>query len=294
MNIYYVYFLIDPRNGDVFYIGKGKENRINDHFKELDKFIKGSITKASFYNVNKLSLMKEIREDGYETETKKILENIKEESAFVLEEILVDRFGRSIENKGQLLNLIRGGNIDYYDIESKPKKTLMKEVRAKYPELIDVLKKYPNLNKTKYKKDKQLERELEFEAKILRDDSLLFKVGMEVNHNDFGLGIIKNIENRIGTINFPNFGTKQFYLKSATNFLQVIEKNKKINEPNFHKNIKKEKEDENLFHPTVTINISGVLKKMITELENELKVTKDKEKVFELRNKIKVLKNQFN
>jgi len=30
---YYVYILIDPRNGEIFYVGKGKGNRINDHIK---------------------------------------------------------------------------------------------------------------------------------------------------------------------------------------------------------------------------------------------------------------------
>ncbi|MCF6276650.1 MAG: GIY-YIG nuclease family protein [Candidatus Magasanikbacteria bacterium] len=29
---YYVYFLIDPKNNKVFYVGKGKGNRINHHF----------------------------------------------------------------------------------------------------------------------------------------------------------------------------------------------------------------------------------------------------------------------
>jgi hypothetical protein len=28
---YYVYLLIDPRNDKVFYVGKGKGNRVNQH-----------------------------------------------------------------------------------------------------------------------------------------------------------------------------------------------------------------------------------------------------------------------
>lgn len=30
---YYVYRLIDPRNGDTFYVGKGQRNRVFDHIK---------------------------------------------------------------------------------------------------------------------------------------------------------------------------------------------------------------------------------------------------------------------
>jgi len=32
---YYVYRLIDPRNGETFYVGKGKDNRIFEHLKKL-------------------------------------------------------------------------------------------------------------------------------------------------------------------------------------------------------------------------------------------------------------------
>ena len=30
---YYVYRLIDPRNGETFYVGKGKDNRVFNHVK---------------------------------------------------------------------------------------------------------------------------------------------------------------------------------------------------------------------------------------------------------------------
>ena len=39
---YYVYRLIDPRNGETFYIGMGKNNRVFDHMRMELKFDKSS------------------------------------------------------------------------------------------------------------------------------------------------------------------------------------------------------------------------------------------------------------
>ena len=33
MNIFYVYELVDPRDGSCFYVGSGKKNRMFDHVK---------------------------------------------------------------------------------------------------------------------------------------------------------------------------------------------------------------------------------------------------------------------
>jgi len=35
---YYVYRLIDPRNGNVFYVGKGKGNQVFNHIKRTLSF----------------------------------------------------------------------------------------------------------------------------------------------------------------------------------------------------------------------------------------------------------------
>jgi len=40
---YYVYFLIDPRSQEIFYVGKGKGGRVSDHVKQA---IKGNVSNA--------------------------------------------------------------------------------------------------------------------------------------------------------------------------------------------------------------------------------------------------------
>ena len=110
MNEYYVYALIDPRNDEIFYIGKGKNNRYLDHIKELEK--EHSVQKKGI-NPNKARKIKEIVELGYELKYKFIAEKLTEDEAFVLEEVLVERFGREILKNGKLLNLEPGGKWEY-------------------------------------------------------------------------------------------------------------------------------------------------------------------------------------
>ena len=55
---YYVYGLIDPRNGRYFYIGKGQGNRVFDHIKEAQNVGK-NIQK------DKLKTIREIHSEGF-------------------------------------------------------------------------------------------------------------------------------------------------------------------------------------------------------------------------------------
>lgn len=151
MNQYYVYFLIDPRDNQVFYIGKGTGDRINEHFSEIEKYMdyrenREKYGKVRFSNTKKLARMMQIRKEGLETIRKKVKENLSQETAYVLEEILIERFGREVIKTGKLTNLEPGGNWSYPKVILKEsKKTTIEEVKAKYPELLDVLEKYPNI-----------------------------------------------------------------------------------------------------------------------------------------------------
>lgn len=86
---YYVYLHRKKTNGEVFYVGKGKNNRIKVHANRSD-----------FWE-------KIVSKHGYTTEI--VLDNIQEWYAFELEKELIALYGRRDENKGSLVNLTDGG-----------------------------------------------------------------------------------------------------------------------------------------------------------------------------------------
>jgi hypothetical protein len=55
----YVYRLVDPRNGETFYVGRGKGNRVFDH-------VRGELAVGADELGNKLRRIREIRIDGFE------------------------------------------------------------------------------------------------------------------------------------------------------------------------------------------------------------------------------------
>ena len=61
---YYVYRLIDPRNGETFYIGKGYENRVFNHMEMEIKFDKNSDEMNEYEVTEKFKILREIRNEG--------------------------------------------------------------------------------------------------------------------------------------------------------------------------------------------------------------------------------------
>lgn len=83
---YYVYFLRDPRNGMVFYVGKGKGNRIFNHVAcSLDTEVSS----------DKIDLIKEIGASGRQVEHFVLRHGLDEHSAFEVEAALIDFVGLS-------------------------------------------------------------------------------------------------------------------------------------------------------------------------------------------------------
>lgn len=95
--MYYVYQLVDPRNNQPFYIGKGKGRRAQTHLWEVPE------TK-NVYKENKIA---DIRKAGLEPKIEFVAENIIDESlAYNIETVLIKKYGRKgYEKNGTLTNI---------------------------------------------------------------------------------------------------------------------------------------------------------------------------------------------
>ena len=91
---YYVYRLIDPRNGQTFYIGKGKGNRVFQHVSGAIDYYDGVNKKEIDENndPNKLRIIQEIREAGLNVVHIIQRWNLTEKEAFEVESALIDAF----------------------------------------------------------------------------------------------------------------------------------------------------------------------------------------------------------
>lgn len=81
----YVYRLIDPRNGETFYIGKGKENRVYSHI-----HVEGNLEGDELDN--KLRRIREIRLGGFEVAHVIHRHGMDDSTAFEVESALIDAY----------------------------------------------------------------------------------------------------------------------------------------------------------------------------------------------------------
>lgn len=77
----YVYCLIDPRNGQAFYIGKGERNRVFDHVREA---------KDEEKETGKLNIIREIELDNRVVEHVIIKHGLSSDEAHIVEGALID------------------------------------------------------------------------------------------------------------------------------------------------------------------------------------------------------------
>jgi antitoxin component YwqK of YwqJK toxin-antitoxin module len=139
MNDFYVYGLIDPRTNSLFYIGKGRGNRINQHFHNKVK---------SDGNNEKIRVINEIQNTKLNVKKIQIGKNLSEESAYILEKILIYRIGRVIFDEGTLTNIQPGGLWKQGDKYILEKEDILNDdiIRIKHPELIPILEFFPHIS----------------------------------------------------------------------------------------------------------------------------------------------------
>lgn len=90
---HYVYALIDPRDKEIFYIGKGQNNRAFSHLSRDN----------STEEAEKISKICEIRAAGYEPRVDILRYGLSNEEAHTIESTLIDAFGLE-----KLANIVRG------------------------------------------------------------------------------------------------------------------------------------------------------------------------------------------
>lgn len=103
LNNFYVYFLIDPRTGIPFYVGKGCGNRMFCHEKFV---INGRVPNNNFLLKNRI---KELLNLKLPIVYEKVYENLDSNQAERIEALYIQCIGRIQTGKGTLLNLTEGG-----------------------------------------------------------------------------------------------------------------------------------------------------------------------------------------
>jgi len=78
---YYVYLLRDPRNGQIFYVGKGNGNRVFAH-------VNAAINNSK--ETDKLERIRKIRESGREVHYDILRHGLTEKEAFEVEATMID------------------------------------------------------------------------------------------------------------------------------------------------------------------------------------------------------------
>lgn len=111
---WYVYALVDPRDGRLFYIGKGKDSRV---FAHAENAIEGDV------DTEKLNLIREIIASGNKVETLILRHAIKsEKQAYLVESVIIDfcsmLVNRGIDLRTGLANIVSGHNSEVFGVMS--------------------------------------------------------------------------------------------------------------------------------------------------------------------------------
>ena len=101
-SMYYVYVLIDPRNEQPFYVGKGKGKRVTSHYynRASDKTD----------NPHKFKKIQKLKKLGYGPKYEIVFESSDEQAVLNEEKKLIQKWGRHGHDEGGILTNIRSGD----------------------------------------------------------------------------------------------------------------------------------------------------------------------------------------
>ncbi|MCZ4237535.1 hypothetical protein O4H25_11765 [Staphylococcus equorum] len=115
-HVFYVYCLIDPRNGECFYVGKGKGNRVFKHKEDAQKhLLYEDIYKEENKNNLKFNKINEICSNDTNVLGYIISYGLTESEAFSAENVLINFL--NLTNKTTLTNMINGHGSKAYLVE---------------------------------------------------------------------------------------------------------------------------------------------------------------------------------
>lgn len=114
---YYVYAYIDPRNAEVFYIGKGQHNRAYDHLKDTSE-------------KEKVWRIAEIQRTGGTPRIDILVHGLTESEALRVEAVCIDLIGI-----GRLTNLVTGHDATWGG--RRPADDLIDELRAREVDVVE-------------------------------------------------------------------------------------------------------------------------------------------------------------
>lgn len=169
-NNYYVYLLIDPRDNNIFYVGKGIKKRAEDHLKE------------KFNENEKYLKIKEIKDSGNNVRIEILSRGLNKEEAFKVETATIDLIG--IEN---LTNINKGhhsktaGRISYEKYKNNGVTTIKEEnwnwLKEKKGLIINIARSYSDkltaeelYNKTRsaWQLDKKRKEEVKYVLSVYK------------------------------------------------------------------------------------------------------------------------------
>lgn len=166
----YVYKLIDPRDGKVFYIGKGRGNRVFDHVYDAKKYMKeieeenrdeeSQIDEVS----EKINTIMEINNAGLEVLYVIHRHGLSDEEAFLVESALIDDYngltnvqsGRNSKDKGPMnaLQVEKLYNLDKIEEFDEEDKVLVIKIKGNDTDYYEQGRKYWVINLERAKKAK--------------------------------------------------------------------------------------------------------------------------------------------